>query len=145
MVSVTAGADDQTDISLILVGVDGSANSTRALTWAARLAAHVGAELLAVHAVGLLDQLTPDQVREDFETEWCAPLDAGDVRSRRELVDGPPAMALLRTAEEQSVDLIVIGSRGVGGFPELRLGSTSLHVVQHATVPVTVIPHVPGG
>lgn len=132
--------DDTPDISLVLVGVDGSDNSRRALSWAANLAARVDAEVLAIHALGLLDQLTHDGVIEDFETRWCAALDEIGVRNRRELVDGPPSMTLLRTADQEPVDLIVVGSRGVGGFPELQLGSTSLQVIQHAPVPVTVVP-----
>jgi nucleotide-binding universal stress UspA family protein len=131
--------DEGPAVSLILAGVDGSQNSRRALEWAGRLASELGAEVLAVHAFGLLDQLSADAVRESFETEWCAPLDRIGVRNRRRLVDGPPSMTLLRVAEEEPVDLIVVGSRGAGGFPELQLGSTSLHVVQHARVPVTVI------
>ena len=49
-------------------------------------------------------------------------------------------MVVLRVAEQAQVDLIVVGSRGVGGFDELLLGSTSTQLMQHAPVPVTVIP-----
>lgn len=126
--------------SLVLVGVDGSANGHRALSWAVALAQRLDAEVLAVHALGLLDRLDAEQVVEDFETRWCALLDEVSVRSRRRTEDGPPSMVLLRVAAEEPVDLVVVGSRGVGGFPGLMLGSTSLQVVQHADVPVTVIP-----
>ena len=128
------------DISLVLVGVDGSDDSQRALTWAVGVAAAFDAEVLAIHALGLLDRLDTAGVVDAFERQWCAPLDETGVRSRRSVADGPPAMTLLRTAEDEPVDLIVVGSRGVGGFPGLLLGSTSLQVVQHAEVPVTVIP-----
>lgn len=135
------------------MGVDGSDDSRHALSWAVALAAAVGAEVVAVHAMGLLEQFTPedetqpvtshrDQVVRRFETEWCAPLDAvDDVRSRRLVEDGPPAMVLLRLVEREGADLVVVGSRGVGGFDELLLGSTSAQLVQHSPVPVTVIPH----
>lgn len=129
-----------TDISLILVGVDGSDDSRRALEWAVRLAEGVDAEVLAVHALGLLDHLTPDEVTEAFTTRWCAPLDGTDVRSRRETVEGPPSMALLRVLEENAADLVVVGTRGIGGHTERLLGSTSLHLIQHSPVPVTVVP-----
>ncbi len=127
-------------ISLVLVGVDGSDNSLRALRWAADLAVQLDAEVLAVHAFGLLDQLRHDEVVDEFENAWCAPLTEVGVRHRKELVDGPPSMTLLRLVDQEPVDLIVVGSRGAGGFPELQLGSTSLQLVHHSPVPVTIIP-----
>lgn len=135
-----ASTSSPAEISLILVGIDGSDNSCRALDWAVGLAERVDAEVLAVHALGLLDQLTPDEVTEAFESRWCAALDASTIGSHRRVVDGPPSMALLRVADEEPVDLIVVGTRGVGGYTELLLGSTSLNLIQHAAVPVTVIP-----
>lgn len=145
-----------TTISRIMIGVDGSEDSRVALTWAAGLARQLEAEVVAVHAVGLLEHLSPggdpvpaaphrEKIQQLFEEEWCAPLDSAGVRTRRLLADGPPAMVLLRVADEEEVDLIVVGSRGVGGFPELQLGSTSAQLVQHAPVPVTVIPRVAPG
>ncbi len=138
-------------ISRILVGVDGSDDGRRALTWAADLAGRLNAEVVAVHALGLLDRLTPGadlvpseshraEIMRIFEQEWCALLDDTTVPNRRLLEDGPPAMALLRVVEAEDVDLLVVGSRGVGGFAELLLGSTSMQLVQHANVPVTVLP-----
>jgi nucleotide-binding universal stress UspA family protein len=47
---------------------------------------------------------------------------------------------MLRVAEEESVDLIVVGSRGIGGGPAQLLGSTSRHLVENAVMPVTVLP-----
>lgn len=136
------------DVNLILVGVDGSDQGRHALAWAADLAKRLDAEVLAVHAAGLLEHMrTTDDpasgggdLKERFEREWCAPLDASGVRSRRLVVDGPPPMVMLRVAEEEPVDLIVVGSRGIGGGPASVLGSTSRHLVEHARVPVTVLP-----
>lgn len=132
--------DDRSDLSLLLVGVDGSENSMEALAWAAQLAAALDAEVLAIHALGLLEGLTRDEVVEQFESRWCAPLDRSEGRSRRRIVDGPPATTLLRIAREEPVDLMVVGSRGIGGMAELQLGSTSYQLVQNAPVPVTVVP-----
>lgn len=143
-------------IARIMIGVDGSEDSRVALEWAAGLASQLDAEVVAVHALGLLERLSPAgdpvpaaphraEIQRVFEHEWCAPLDAAGVRSRRLMADGPPAMVLLRLASEEDVDLVVVGSRGVGGFPELQLGSTSTQLVQHAPVPVTVIPRVSPG
>jgi nucleotide-binding universal stress UspA family protein len=137
-------------IGRIVAGVDGSDNSRRALDWAIVVAQRFGAELVAVHAVGLLSDLgegSPvpshshlDELRLKFERDWCAALGASTVAHRLLLRDGPPVPVLVGTAENESADLIVVGSRGVGGFPELLLGSTSHHVVERANRPVLVVP-----
>ena len=140
-------------IERILVGVDGSDDSQRALAWAAELAVALDAEVVAVHALGLLEHLSPgadpvpsgshrDEIVEVFEEQWCAALEGSGVRSRRLVEDGPPAMVVLRLADQLEADLIVMGSRGIGGFDELLLGSTSTQVAHHARVPVTVIPRL---
>lgn len=138
------------NIERIVVGVDGSDNASRAVQWAADLATRIGARVVAVHALGLLfhgeDGATmPAQpMREHIEAklgnEWCAPLVAAGVDHECRVVDGPPVMVLLSVADEVEADLIVMGSRGLGGFPELLLGSTSTQVAQLAHRPVTIIP-----
>lgn len=138
------------ELERILVGVDGSENSLRAVTWAAELARLADAEVVAVHAVGLLDHRDPDhpaparahrdEIRARFERDWCRPLDEAGVRSQRLLRDGSPVTALLAAAADEHADLIVVGSRGLGGFPELLLGSTSTQVAQHAPCPVVIVP-----
>jgi nucleotide-binding universal stress UspA family protein len=137
-------------IRRIVVGVDGSDNSRRALGWAVLLAQGFAAELVAVHAVGLLAHLGEgppvpshshlEELRQVFELEWCAPLQSSDVAHRMVLLDGPPVPVLLGAAEREEADMIVVGSRGVGGFPELLLGSTSHQVAEHADHPVLVVP-----
>jgi nucleotide-binding universal stress UspA family protein len=47
---------------------------------------------------------------------------------------------VLVAADDEDVDLIVLGSRGLGGYPELLLGSTSTQVAQHSSRPVTIVP-----
>jgi nucleotide-binding universal stress UspA family protein len=131
----------------IVVAVDGSENSVAAVKWAAGLASTTGAEVIAVHALGLLErmdsELQPsepnrDEIRRRFETEWCTPLDG--VQSRRLLRDGSAVPVVLALADEEDADLIVLGSRGLGGYPELLLGSTSTQVAQHSHRPVTIVP-----
>jgi nucleotide-binding universal stress UspA family protein len=137
----------------ILVGVDGSENGAAAVDWASRLAALVGAEVVAVHAMGLLEPLAAgdavlsyphrDEIRERFEREWCRPLEAAPVPTTRVLHNGNAVTVLLAVADEYDVDLIVVGSRGLGGYPELLLGSTSTQVAQHSHRPVTIVPVPP--
>jgi nucleotide-binding universal stress UspA family protein len=134
----------------IVVGVDGSENSLAAVRWAGGLALAVDAEVVAVHAVGLLERLGGDdpvpaeahreEIRHRFETTWCAPLDGTGVRCRRLVRDGPPVSVLLEVVGEVAADLVVVGSRGLGGHPSLLLGSTSTQVAQLAGCPVTVVP-----
>jgi nucleotide-binding universal stress UspA family protein len=135
----------------IIVAVDGSDNSLAAVGWAAGLAEATGAEVVAVHAVGLLEQLDEegapvasqphrDEIQRQFEVTWCAPLDQASVRCRRLLRDGNPVSVLLAVADEEDADLLVLGSRGLGGYPEALLGSTSTQVAQHSSRPVTIVP-----
>jgi nucleotide-binding universal stress UspA family protein len=137
-------------IERIVVGVDGSDNSLVAVEWTAGLARLLDAEVVAVHALGLLEPLGSGdpvptfprraEISHLFETTWCAALAAADVGTRRLLRDGPAVSVLLAVADEVDADLIVVGSRGLGGYPELLLGSTSTQVAQNAHRPVTIVP-----
>jgi nucleotide-binding universal stress UspA family protein len=138
----------------ILVGLDGSAGSGRALSWAIELAKAVKAEIVAAHVVELLTPsalglgLAPielpdnwvDDLRHRFEDEWTAPLKRAGVRYRTVFETGAPAPTLIAIAREEHPELIVTGSRGLGGFGELLLGSVSHQLVLHSQLPVVVIP-----
>jgi nucleotide-binding universal stress UspA family protein len=134
----------------IVVGVDGSTNSLAAVEWAAGFAEMTGTEVVAVHALGLLEHLHGpepisaqshrEEIRRRFDTAWCAPLNRAGIRCRQELRDGSPVGVLLSVAEEEDADLIVVGSRGLGGYPEQLLGSTSTQVAQNTSRPVTIVP-----
>ncbi|MGD0321427.1 MAG: universal stress protein [Acidimicrobiales bacterium] len=135
----------------ILVGADGSSHAEHALEWAAELAAALGAEVVAVHALGMLSHLgipsaaVPSQqqrevVRSLLENEWSEALRASRVPHRCLLVEGNPVMALMAAADEQDADLVVVGTRGAGGFPGLQLGSTSHQLLHHLKRPVVVVP-----
>lgn len=137
-------------IGCVVVGVDGSANAQRALEWAIALAEPLGARVVAVHALGLLDRLHDARVPTapnrpaivaQFEQEWCAPLAAAGVDGACVADDGTPADVILRVAQEHGADVIVVGARGVGAAaPERLLGSTSHRVVEQADRPVLVVP-----
>jgi nucleotide-binding universal stress UspA family protein len=138
------------EIGRIIVGVDGSDDARRAAAWAATLAGAVGAEVVVVHALGLLHRtasgatVASDLHREDIRTEleaaWCAPLRDAGVAYRAELREGNPVTALLDAAGDADADLLVVGSRGVGGFPGLMLGSTSTQLAQHTRRPLVIVP-----
>ena len=134
----------------LVVGVDGSGYSKRALDWAIMVARPFDAEIVAVHAVGLLTRLNGgppvpsqdhlQQLRDTFEDQWCRPLTTSGLDHRKLCIDGPPVPVLLDVAEQNEADLLVVGSRGSGGFAGLLLGSTSHQLAEHASCPVAIIP-----
>jgi nucleotide-binding universal stress UspA family protein len=132
----------------IVVGVDGSANSELALRWAARLAADFGARLEAVTAWDFPASYGFGSVPQDWDP-------AGDMRKvldetvRAVFGDHPPAGLQQQVREggaaqvlieaSQGAIMLVVGSRGHGGFAGLLLGSVSANVAEHASCPVLVI------
>lgn len=74
---------------------------------------------------------TTDEVKSRLEAEG--------LNATVELLQGSPAEVILAYAKEHTVDVIVIGSRGLGGIREFVLGSVSHNVVQSARIPVLVV------
>ena len=129
----------------LIVGIDTSPESLAALDRALELADALGARLVAVHAVGLLEEggysTRPDlEAILDEAKGRVGSTDAVDVTCIAE--DGAPQDVLLRVAEREAADLVVVGSRGLGGALR-QLGSTSEAVVARSAVPVLVVPHPP--
>jgi nucleotide-binding universal stress UspA family protein len=128
----------------IIVAVDGSANSVAAVDWAAGLAQATGAEVVAVHALGLLERVDDDAKvptqSHQVVSSWCEPLARAGVAYRPLLRDGSPVSVVLEVADEVEADVVVVGSRGLGGYPELLLGSTSTQIAQHSVRPVVIVP-----
>jgi len=132
----------------IVVGVDGSPPSRKALAWAARQARMTGATVRAVTAWQLPRDYGFPVVLEDVDlaAEAQAVVDqtiaevlgsAPDVPVVTEVHQGHPAMILVDSS--QGADLLVVGSRGHGAFAGMLLGSVSEYCVTHATCPVLVI------
>ena len=141
-------------MSGILVGVDGSGHSQRALEWAAREAAarHTSLTVLTVQQAvrgfwgGTLDygedRPLVDKAREMAQAETDQVL-AGLGESRPEsvtvkAVHGYPAEELMKAGAD--ADMIVVGSHGGGGFARQLLGSTASKVSHHATTPILIVP-----
>ena len=138
----------------ILVGIDGSAHSQHALEWAAKEAAlrHTSLTVLTVHQAvrgfwgGTLyyegDESLTDKARAAAQAETDKVLAGlGDARPASVTVkatQGIPAEEILN--EGADAELIVVGSRGGGGFSRLLQGSVSSTVAEHAKVPVTITP-----
>lgn len=138
----------------VVVGVDGSANSRHALISAGFHAQSTGARLVVVHAIGLTEEIDGEHVptfgrRNEIAAlldRWCdAVREIGIADFDQRLIDGPPVDVLLRVATDVDAGTIVIGRRGIGGRPELLLGSTAHQVIEHAHCPVLVIPPLADG
>ena len=137
----------------IVVGIDGSPGSRRALEWAVREARAHSDEILAIYAwsypivVGMFDSVLPVPEGVDLEKEAAEFLQrtvdkiAGDagVRIRIEVVQGSAGNALVDASRD--ADVLVVGSRGFGGFRGLLLGSTGQQCAVHAHCPVLIVPH----
>lgn len=149
--------ESRRDPERIVVGVDGSAGSGAALEWAVDEAQLRGVPVHAVMAwqppqfygAGNIWALGMDPSGDTARELSAAAArtvaglaeDAAhghDVVITSAAVEGHPAEALLRTAEDAAV--LVVGSRGHGGFAGVLLGSVSQHVVAHARCPVVVVP-----
>jgi nucleotide-binding universal stress UspA family protein len=135
----------------IVVGLDGSVESLAAARASAVLACAFSAEVIGVHATGLLEvwPTTPEDgrnthahVREQLHGRWSEPLREGCHRLHLDMRDGSPADVLLAVAAETEADLLVVGDRGIGDTPLGELGSTSGKIVRRSTRPVLVVPVV---
>ena len=142
----------------IVVGVDGSETAVRAARWAAWEARRRGAvlDLVAAWSVpmssygfgyaAVSDDLMKGQMKvaEDHlvaavdavRSEWAE----ADVETRT--VEGQAAEVLID--ESRDADLLVVGSRGLGGFRELLLGSVGQQCAHHAACPVVIVRHERG-
>jgi nucleotide-binding universal stress UspA family protein len=152
-VVVVRGADPQSEPRQegpVVVGVDGSATSRTAARFAFQAAALRNAPLVAVHAWSDLPVTTVWELTTDWRTvqaqesaaldQWLADGRAlcPDVHVEHVVVRDGPARLLLEHARD--AQLVVVGSRGRGGFRGLLLGSTSQALIHHATCPVAVVP-----
>lgn len=131
----------------ILVGVDRSEASAAALDWADRFAAAVHASEVITASVFSPEsaEMTPeryDELRAAAEGKldsWASSHPAGTVPHRALLLEGS-ADALLDAAKAQDAQLLVVGPRGHGEFPGVRIGSLAHHLIHHADRPIAVVP-----
>lgn len=136
----------------IVVGVDGSEVASTALRKAADAAVMWDAELTVVAAVpiamggGVMSwmptavdrQALINDIRGSLDKAVTEAVDGREVRVAKHALDGNPAALL--TEFSTAVDLVVVGTRGRGGFAGMLLGSTSQTVLNHSTCPVMTVP-----
>ena len=138
----------------VLIAVDGSKDSRIALRWGAHIATRLGLTLKVVQAwqypsdailsIGRIELPPPDLAEEHIEAQLRLLVDhelGPDPDPERidiEVARGPAANVLLH-AIDADTRMAVVGSRGLGGFKGLLLGSVSRQVIEHAVCPVTVV------
>lgn len=139
------------DAGVITVAVDGSESSAKALRWAAEEARLRHATLRVVHAwmipaLGSAGTYLPVEVYDQMPKDAAAILDQQvadvlgeqpDIELERQVVEGLPSNVVLKAA--QGAEMVVVGSRGHGGFTGMLLGSVSTALVHHAPCPVVVV------
>lgn len=137
----------------IVAGVDGSPSSLAALRWAVRQAGLIGGTVEVVIAwqypaaatgyawvpIAADESVDYAEIAQKVVAEAISNADtaAGDVRIISRVQQGFPAQVLIDAAA--GADLLVVGSRGHGGFSGALLGSISMHCVHHAPCPVVVV------
>lgn len=134
----------------VLLAYDGSEHAKRAAQLAQDIALKFGAELRVVTAFNPISRLLGNPALEQaiqrettqantLAEEIAAALRAAGLDPHIEVLEGPPADAVLRVAETRQSDLIVMGSRGLGNAAALFLGSVSHKVLQSAECPVMIV------
>lgn len=132
----------------IVVAVDGSDNSMRAVEQAIELAKASGepqVDVLSVIAIDVYSDMVYDPVKAhgDAQTELVQPaldrFEQEGVKPQLVLLHGRPADEIVRYADKNDADLIVIGSRGLNALQEFAIGSVSHKVIKHSKCPTLVV------
>jgi nucleotide-binding universal stress UspA family protein len=137
----------------ILIATDGSETAKEAADFGIEMVGCSGAKVYAVYVIETtpyrsvpLDQIWSNNVLEEFEKEGNEATfyvekiakDAGmEVESR--VLKGEPAEKIVTFAEDNNIDMIIMGSLGKGGYERLVMGSVSEKVMRHAKIPVLVV------
>jgi nucleotide-binding universal stress UspA family protein len=154
----------------VLVPLDGSEHSLKALEFAVQIAKKFGGKITLIHVYSVIDRpiivpepttLTPAGFPVMTSAEISKVVEAarkaanriladGEQKAKAEevevekiLIEGHTVQEIVRTAKEGTFDLIVIGARGISKIRELLLGSVTDGVIHHASCPVLVIKPVP--
>ncbi len=140
----------------ILIATDGSEHTKKAVAHAIKLAKLAGAELHVVYVMDIKTDYGPKSylstdismeglrnfLRQEGNeaTEYVEAL-AGkeDLKTRKWIVEGHPAEEIMKLAEEQSVDLIVMGTLGRSGIEKFLLGSVADKVIRNSSIPVLTV------
>ncbi|MFO7835778.1 MAG: universal stress protein [Candidatus Thorarchaeota archaeon] len=140
------------DIETIVVAVDGSEHSDKAVQYACSIGPSMDAEVILLHVVPMLVSATPyqdtvsdqpflalEKVGEDILTK-AKTLASNLGCEVTDLLDhGDPASRIIEIADEKDADIIIMGSRGLSGIKRFFVGSISDKVTNHAKCPVMLV------
>jgi nucleotide-binding universal stress UspA family protein len=133
----------------VVLGVDGSDSNRVAVDWTTQMAVKLGLDVTAVAVDEPLLQVEQHdaparwrrEVEDQISSKWAAPVaEAGRRLEPLAIRNSKPAQGLLRVAAKRDADMIVIGTRGLGGFSRLRSGGVAPQVLRRSPVPVVLVP-----
>lgn len=142
------------EIKKILFATDFSEGSSHALPYAVDIARRYGAKLYFVHVIydvaktsgWYVPHVSLDEIYNDMEKNAKAELEKSFVDEMRGFKDvehvvlkGTPYEEIARFAEDNKIDLVIIGTHGRKGFDRMLFGSTAEQVVRHAPCPVLTV------
>lgn len=149
---VMNNTDERIEIKSILVAVDGSEYSLKAVRYACAMGPLLGADVVLLHVVPMLVSATPyhdtvsdqpflalQKVGEDILARAKAIANDCNCQAIDLISHGDPASKIIDIASERNTDLIIIGSRGVSGIRRLFVGSISTKVARQAHCPVMIV------
>ncbi len=134
----------------IIFPTDGSKHSWRAAEYAKSLAKQFGSDILIVYAFPKvpsylgLEQMEKVAAKhtaegEKITSQFAEFFKKDGIPTEVEIVEGPPAEAILRISETRDCSLIVMGARGLSSLEGLLLGSVSHKVLEHSKCPVFIV------
>lgn len=146
-------------ITNILVPIDGSDHSLKALDYALEFADKYSADLHIVIAYSvtaetfnLIQRVVPRPMSESYRSDvkerneqilsdavQHAQTTRPHLKITQSIVQGRPADKIVEVAKERKIDLIIMGSRGIGGIKGMLLGSVADRVADHAACPVMIV------
>jgi nucleotide-binding universal stress UspA family protein len=137
----------------ILIATDGSKTSKEAADFGIEMCGCGGVRIYAVYVIDTtpyrsipLDQIWSKEVLSEFETEGHEATSyiekvakAAGIEVESRVLKGNPAEKIVGFAEDNNVDMIIVGSLGKTGYERVVLGSVSEKIVRHSKVPVLVV------
>jgi nucleotide-binding universal stress UspA family protein len=137
----------------ILIATDGSETANEAADFGIEMIGCSGAKIYAIYVIDItpyrsvpLDKIWSKEVLDDFEKEGheatsyvekIGKAAGAEVESR--VLKGNPAEKILSFAEDNNIDMIIVGSLGKSGYERVLVGSVSEKIIRHAKVPVLVV------
>ncbi len=145
-----AGMSDSA-LGRLLVAYDGSDNALRACESAASLARSLGTDVILLYVIPTLSVYTAPMAEEYYSlqqekaegllSKGVAVFERRGVKTRSAVVRAQWSVVetIIRYADDEKCDLLVMGARGSGGFEKMLMGSVSSGVVAHAHCPVMIV------